>query len=369
MNWLTQLIGVGLILLVMIDLFLTVLYPRSGKGWLSVPLSKALWQLCCALTFNPNHKRNRKRDRILPFCGPILLIAIVLVWVLLLLFGFALVVWPALGFEIQASQGSTPTTFQAAVYYSGYCLTTLGMGDLAPKTGLYQLLAFVESAIGFSVFTLTITYLLAVYGALTHRNIFALSLHHSSAKTANAAELIARLGACGNFDNSRQDLSQMATNALTLLESHHAYPVLHYFRFHENYYALSRITLLVMDTVTLMKTALNADKYRSLIRSTAIAELGDGGQHLLVELSDSFLPGSSRDVGEQPEVILRSWYYQAVKRLEQEGIEINPDLEAGVEQYITLRRQWEPYVAAIAKYMAYHWCEVAPAEYCGSKQE
>ncbi len=42
MSWIWQTIGVVLILICLIDLYLTVLYPRSGKSLLSMQLSKLL---------------------------------------------------------------------------------------------------------------------------------------------------------------------------------------------------------------------------------------------------------------------------------------------------------------------------------------
>ena len=43
--------------------------------------------------------------------------------------------------------------------------------------------------------------------------------------------MVVRLGADGNFSGARQEVEQIARDLLQLLESHHSYPVLHYFRF------------------------------------------------------------------------------------------------------------------------------------------
>ena len=42
MGWIWQTIGVILISICLIDLYLTVLYPRSGKSLLSMQISKLL---------------------------------------------------------------------------------------------------------------------------------------------------------------------------------------------------------------------------------------------------------------------------------------------------------------------------------------
>ncbi|HEY9763312.1 MAG TPA: potassium channel family protein [Trichocoleus sp.] len=306
--------------------------------------------------------RLRLARSVLSYSGPTILLAVVAVWVLLLLNGFALIFWSALGSGIRASEGATPTDFMTAFYLSGYVLTTLGMGDIVPQNGIYRLLSILEAALGFSIFTLTITYLLAVYSALTQRNIFALRLHHRTDGTGDAVEMLARYGQDGDFAKVREDISGMSLSLLTLLESHHAYPVVHYFRFRESYYALSRIVLIAMDTATLLKSTLHEDRYRSLINCTAVAELSGGGLHLLSELAHSFLPRQDYCESRPSEPLLRERYYDAVARLKQEGIETTADLEAGANLYVSLRRQWEPYVRAIAHYMAYDWQEIAPHE-------
>ncbi|GAB1543850.1 hypothetical protein NUACC21_65260 [Scytonema sp. NUACC21] len=303
-----------------------------------------------------------KDERVLSHSGPVLMIATVVVWVCLLTFGFALIVWIDLGWAVQSSDGTTETSFITALYYSGFSLTTLGTGDLTPETDFQRLVIVIEAALGFSVFTLTITYLLSVYSAITRRHTFALSLHHRSVGTADAAEILARLGASGELSGVQQDISNMARDLINLLESQHSYPALLYFRFHQCYYALPRILFLAMDTATLIKSALNTKKYRSVTHSTAVEELWGGGLQLIVELSGLFLPKNRSKKNDCIEQMWRLRYYDAVEKMKAEGIETVDDLEEGVYLYIYLRRQWNPYVVALARYMAYDWNEIAPHE-------
>lgn len=361
---LIQLGGVVLILISLIDIYLIVLYPRSGKGWLSTAISKGTWRLFqrIARLGAAIQRSERFGAAILSFCGPTLLILVVSAWTVLLIVGFACVYWTELGMEIQASEGLTPISFSTALYYSGYVFTTLGVGDLVPRSDWVRIVTVIEAGLGFAIFTLTITYLMAIYSALSQRNILALMLHHRTMGKADAAELVARMGAAGDFNDARDDVAKIAESLLTLLESHHAYPVVHYFRFENDLYSLARIVWLAMDTVTLINTALHPDRYRAFIRSTVVAGLANGGQHLLMELSYTFLPQRSFKMAGEDDFILRQRYLQAIERLRQEDIETVPDVEAGVQEYIKMRRRWEPYVMAIAHYMGYRWNQVAPSE-------
>lgn len=358
MRFLTQIIGVGLVIVALVDIYLTVLFPRLGSSILSLRLSKGLWRLFWLVAYIIP----LKDKKLLAHSGPILVVATVVVWVCLLLWGFALIVWTELGWAIQSSRGSTDTDFITALYYSGFSLTTLGTGDFTPETNFQRLLMILEAAVGFSVFTLTITYLLSIYSALIRRNTFALSLHHRTAGTADAAEIIARLEADGHCGVLQQDISDIARDLINLLESQHSYPALIYFRFRQTYYALPRILLLAMDTATLIKSALNTEKYYSLVHSTAVAQLWGGGLQLLVELSSLVLPKSRSKINDSLEQVWRKRYYQAVEKFKAEGIETASDLEAGASKYISLRRKWNPSLAGLANYMAYNWSEIAPHE-------
>ena len=290
-----QILGIALILVAAVDVYLTVLYPRTGKSVISLQLCKGMWELFRQLAYLPG-LRNKT---VLSYCGPTLLVAIAAIWVCAFTLGFALLTWPALGTGIQASSGRTPTDFATALYYSGFTLTTLGVGDLVPKTSLWRLVTVLESAIGFSIITASLTYLLSVYNALTRRNAFALSLHYRAAGEADAIALLVRLKGYGKFEPATQEISNIARDLLSILESHHAYPVLHYFRLKEPYYALARMELISMDLVTLIKTALHPHSYQPLIRSSAMAELEGGGLDMLLQLSDSFLDDPKPDLPEQ----------------------------------------------------------------------
>lgn len=361
MGWLSLAVGIALVLITLADVYLTVLYPGSS-GPVSGPVEKGAWRALRRLAL----VLPSGRDRLLSFAAPTLLVLAVALWVSLLVVGFALIAWPALGTGIQSSRGPTPTDFAAALYFSGYSLTTLGTGDLVPKTSAYRLLMVLEAGVGFSVLTLTLTYYLSVYNALTGRNTFALSLHHSTGGTADAAEMLVRLGPRGEFGSARQDVSNMGNELLGLLQSHHSYSILRYFRFRQPYFALPRIALLAMDTGTLVRAALDEEEYYEFVRSTSVAQLWGGGLQLLTELSREFLPGGGPSEADQAEPgDTEGWrerYYRGVRRLQAEGIRTVRDLHRGADRYVELRREWEPYVVALAKYLAYEWDQVAPAD-------
>lgn len=268
MAFLLQSAGAGLMLLALVDVFLTVLYARSGAGLITPRLNNLIWRMMRAVA--PSHEP--ARGKLLSFGGPLLLVLTVAVWVVLLFTGAALLAWPELGAGIEDTNGATETDFVTALYYGGYSLTTLGTGNLVPRTGALKILMVVQALVGFSFVTLTITYFMSVYAALLRRNTLAQALHHLSAGSGDAAEILTRLGPDGDFRPGSGHLADTALNVIDLLESHHLYPVLHYFRMSDARYAMSRICLLALDTACLAQTVLGP-KHRNFAHSAAVQML------------------------------------------------------------------------------------------------
>lgn len=361
-SW-TQGAGIALVAVVLADIFLTVLYARGGAGLLTPYLNSATWWLFRGL----GGALPSGGARLMSFAGPMILVLTIVVWVLLLVLGFALVAWPALGSAIKTSHGSTPTDFGAALYYSGYTLTTLGFGDLVPKTGGYRLLTVFIAATGFSVLTLSLTYFMSVYSALVERNTFALKLHHSTAETGDPAEWLARLGAGGKLDAAAStQVDNIASHMLRLLETHHAYPVLHYFRAPEPEYAMARLGLLALGTATLARTVIEREASRSFVEGTALTALWGGSLRLFKETANDFLPRHAVKTaasGEHDrEEAWRERFADAHRRLSAASLRVTSDAAAGADAYVALRREWDAHLRAFAAHMAHPWHEIAPCE-------
>lgn len=349
MHFFLQLVGIGLVLVSLADIFLTVLHPRAESSLLSMLVARGMWCFFRAVA----QEVPKQRDRILSYGGSTIIVTIIGVWVLLLLIGFSLIIWPGLGTAIQSVGETTPTDFGTALYFTGFALTTLGTGDLFPTTNLYRFLMTLQSLLGFSIFTLALSYVLAVYGALTSRNTFALNLHYRSASSADSVELLRRLATGNDLNILHQNIADIAQNLSSLLELNNSYPLLLYFHYRQPYYALARIIYLVMDTATLIKSTLDQGYYSSIIRSSGVAEIWHGGLHLLNELSRELLRKEKISLQELSEPFWEEHYYRALEQLKSEGIKITDDPKTGAEIYVSLRHQWAADLARLVAYTDY----------------
>src|SRR3954470_16901492 len=100
-SWLEQALGVLLLLLVLADVFLTVLYARAGAGLVAIRLARVTWGAFRSAT----GARGPRSDGVLTFCGPAILVMLVTAWALALTLGAALVMHPLLGTAITAQSG------------------------------------------------------------------------------------------------------------------------------------------------------------------------------------------------------------------------------------------------------------------------
>src|SRR5436309_4082642 len=112
---LEQLLGALLLLMTLLDVFLTVLYARAGTGIMSYKLARLIWWIFGAAS----RFLGRHRGVVLSFCGSMILVFLVLVWALGLTLCAAMILHPELGGTIRADSGETPTGFVSAVYVSG----------------------------------------------------------------------------------------------------------------------------------------------------------------------------------------------------------------------------------------------------------
>jgi hypothetical protein len=356
-------IGILLVVIAALDVFLTVLYSRSGISLLSSRINKSAWLIfrSAALKF-PSRK-----DMILSFCGPFLMVFNLAIWATLLIVGFALIAWPQMGEALTASQGATGRGFWSAFFYSGYTFTTLGLGDVQPRTDLFRLLSIIESAMGFSFFTMTITYFLSVYNGIQKRNTLAMILHHKTRGTGDAAEYLAGIRRARQVQEVSRELSQDAAALSELHESHHLYPILHYFRFKESRYALPRILAISMETASIARS-LGEGPCREFKDSAAPGQLWVSTLELLRTLTHSFLPerfhdpiGSVDHVDHVDHVDTESWRDRFVHSMAKiDGSLSDADLASATGIYIQSRKQWNYLIVGFCQYQAFTLEEIMP---------
>jgi hypothetical protein len=161
LDWLEQAFGALLVLLVLLDVFLTVLYARIGASLISGTVARVTWRLFLWLS----KPLGQNRAVALSCCGPAILVLLVAIWAFGLTCGTALIIHPKLGTSVRVSSGDTPTDFVTAMYAGGSSVAIVGASDFTPHTSAFRMLFLFNSLVGMSVLSLTLTYLMQVYTA------------------------------------------------------------------------------------------------------------------------------------------------------------------------------------------------------------
>jgi hypothetical protein len=358
-----QLAGAVVMVVVLLDIFLTVLYARAGAELLSPIVSRTIWLVFRAMS----RRAGRHRGTVLSFCGPVILVALIFVWAAGLALGSALIMHPHLGGGIRASEGSTPTDFMSALSAAASSLSFVGASDFKPQSAGFQALYMLNSLIGMSVISLVLTYVMQIYNALRTRNALGLAIQTLSDGTGDAAELIAGLGPHGQFNSGFTSLSTLAFSASAIKESHHFYPLLFYFRFAEPYYSVSQTATVLFDTVSLLKSTLRDEEDGWLKESATVAQCWHAAILLVGMLEEVFLGGdpashrSPADAGARER--WRTRYMAALDRMQQAGINTIADASAGFETYLSIRERWDGHIVRLRAAMLYEADEIDAPTY------
>ncbi len=358
---LRTILGIGVLGLVAYDVYATILHSQARPGPIAQNLNRRIWWLARKVAFRFSRPR---RHRMLNAVGPLLLPALVGTFITLLIAGYALIYWPQMpgGFNVD-EKARTPSWIEA-IYFSGITLTTLGYGDIAPRTTTMRLVALSEASAGFISISLAVTYLLTVTNALERKRAVALSFYHQAAQGADAAGFLTHHFRRGEFPGLVSVFAAAARDLQSLLESHIEHPVIHYFHPVEVHKSLPRILFLVLEIRSIMRCCLDRDVYVDICDHPEAETLEETAQYVLRQLS-MFLNlrvGTADELpSETPEIEFPRWfrrYDETMRRFGAAGIRTAADRQAGRRQYVKNRLAWERQLGAFAAFSGYDWDEI-----------
>jgi hypothetical protein len=364
--WASTVTGIGLVGLVVVDIYRTILHSRGRSGLITETLTRGVWRLMRAMAF----RRSRPgRHRLLNHIGPLLLPGIVATLVVLLILGYALIYWPHLptGFNVQEKAQSGRGI--EALYFSGITFTTLGYGDIAPRSTSMRLLALSEALTGFGFISLAVTYLVSLTAALERKRAVALSFYHQARQGADVAGLLVHHFVGGRFVGLESIFADAARDLQGLLESHIEHPLIHYFHPSHVHKSLPRMLFLVLESCAVTRACLDWQIYEELCRHPELRTLEETARHLLSELATAVGVGHGMAIAEDepgregvPTVDeparWRRRYEATLRRFRSAGVHLPADLEAGWREYRHRRHGWELELAGFALYLGYDWDEV-----------
>jgi hypothetical protein len=329
--------GLFLILLVLLDVFETVVLPR----WVSSPLriTALFYRVTWNLWSGPARRRPSwaKRETYLAFFGPLSLVVLLGIWSVGLVFGFALL-YHAIPDSLRAT--GIPVNFWVDLYTSGTTFFTLGTGDVVPMSTSGHVLMVIEVGLGFAILALVISYLPILYQAFSRREANISLLDARAGSPPTAFELVRRCGGEDRCQAATEFLASWERWSAELLETHLSYPVLGYYRSqHENQSWLAAMTTL-LDASALGMIGVDGVSRRQARLTFAIA------RHTIVDLAQVFrtppCPGPYERITEGEFEQFRSYLSSA-------GMILSTD-EDFYERLAKLRTLYEPFLDALSSY-------------------
>jgi hypothetical protein len=334
-TWLLSFVGASLIFLGIWETFMAVLHPRAVTGPVTSAINRGSHRLL---------KTSLGRSqRVALFSGPLLIVTQVLAWATLLLIGASFIVWPQLGNGITASGNEvTDHSFASAIYYAGFTITTLGVGDLVPRTPSMRVFTVTVAGIGFSFFTLVLAYVISIYSTLARRNQFANEIDYRTQRTGDAVNYIGPYLVSSDPSLINQDLYLLSTNLAELLESHHFYPSLHYFRFAEPRYAMSRMLRVCLEVATQIRCIREIEGPTASTVSEPADRLWHAALQMLEDTKQHFIVCHAASVIEHDETAMK-----LVRFLEDHQGERSFDNDEFVQAYVRMCQTWSADLSAL----------------------
>ncbi len=218
-------IGIVILLLVMYDFFYTTL-SGSGAGFISKNIAGVSHKVIQVLV-------KLFGRRVYSYSGLFVNLKVLAVWILLVWTGLFLV-YSSHPEAIVNSDGIVANLWER-LYFTSYVLSTLGIGNFYPTSGVFEMLTGVFSFFGFIFFTSSMTYFLSVSSALIKKRGLAKTINNLGSSPAEIVESFK------SFDNSYtlQQLKALQEMVDEHAVNHQAYPVIHYYSHPEPMVCLS----------------------------------------------------------------------------------------------------------------------------------
>lgn len=283
--------------------------------------------------------RRKRRSAFLSIFGPLSLLGLFSFWELTLIFTFALMNW-SIHSSFKPPNGES-INFLLELYVSGTTMTTLGLGDVTPRSPGARFTTVLEAGLGLALVALVISYLPALYQAFSRREMEISLLDARAGSPPSAMELLRRSTSRGRPEGLTKLLADWERWCAEIMESHISYPVLCYFRSqHTNQSWVTAITA-ILDTCALSVACLEHESTSQAHLTFAMA------RHAVVDITQVFHKEPSRNM---PERLAHEHFQSLCDDLRRYGLRLRPQEEAW-DQLQQLRQLYEPYVFTLGRHL------------------
>lgn len=292
-SWLIAVLGAALVVVALVDVFLTVLHIDTD-GRIERGVVRGVWWVVMAIA----RRFPETRRSVVALAGPFMILTLFATWIGLFIFGFALIYWPFLEL-FRADDPLMPLGFVDALYFSGVAATILGYGDITPIAPPLQVASFVQAGLGFALVSGSITYLINVVMGVAERNALAFRLWTECAGTGDGTVAMARSLAYEDSDVVIGRLRTLLGDMRSFQQKMSQFPILDLFYRSKDPALAPEIMIRSAAQMAIAARLAAADpRYRS---TTAVAdELAEVVSAMITLIADQHLDDESQHQLESP---------------------------------------------------------------------
>jgi hypothetical protein len=307
--------------------------PRSDRAFLTIVTFRLISKLY-RLRFT-SRTRFAQRDRVLAMLSPVAMFVLPLVWLALIIIGYAAMYW-----AINPALSAREVTI-----LSGSSLMTLGFAF--QNSMLMVVLAFSQAALGMMLIALLIGYLPTMYSAFSQRELMVTKLETFAGSPPDPVEIIRRMDYAGllhNPEDMRAFWQEWQTWFVQIEENHTTLAPMNFFRSPKPDRHWLVASGAVLDCAAIIASSVQ-------IEGAAQSGLAIRSGYLsLRTIADYFLlPYDPDPHPDDPISVTRAEFEAALDRLEAGGIPIRANRDLCWDHYTGWRVNYDEVLLGLAK--------------------
>lgn len=331
-------VGVLLVGGMLTEIFVTYLLPRRVKR------DPRIVRAFTAQVWRPwrwiaTRLPAQSADTMLGVYGPLWLIANLVIWVSLMMLGYACLQWAA-GSHLLGTGAHDAVSFGEDLYFSAATMASTGTSGLSAHTGLARAVQVFDAASGLAVIATVIGYLPSLYQAFSDRETTVSQLDARAASPPTAGRLLVRSADRGGWPAINAYLGSWEPWVAELMESHLSYPVLVFFRSQHLNQSWLAAMCTILDACSFTAAAAPEGTVDEARFTWAIA------RHAVVDLSWTF---KVRPLAPAEDRLPPGDLAELLSQLAAAGAPAAAEESVVAERLTRLRGMYEPYVNALSR--------------------
>jgi hypothetical protein len=341
-------LGGAVIILVLSDVFQSVVMPRAtGRRFrMSFYVWRVVWYLWPRFAWRILPADTDRREEFLAVFAPLMLVALMGIWIGLLIFGFGLILW-----GLRAGVSPAHASLGTMMYFAGTSLLTIGFGDIVAHHALPRLVSIFAGLAGLSFLSIVTAFLFALFTSFQRRETFVVTTAARAGSPPSGINLLALAA----YSQTQGDFSGLMIDAqrwgASVMESHLAYPMLAYFRSSHDEQSWVGTLGTLLDAATLVLTTIDGSKCGQAEIFYSV------GVHATTDLSRYF----SVEVPDEGVEIERYEFDSACARLAGAGYALRPLDEAWLH-FSALRAKYASRLNSMARFF-----QIPPLQWIGDR--